>query len=861
MLTFSNSFAQNPPSGFASVTVSNQWNEAVGLTFGDDGTEMFVWERGGRVWVVKNNQKQLLIDISDEVGAFHDHGLIGFALHPQFNQNGYFYLFYLVDRHHLINYGTAAYDPGRNEYFAATIGRLTRYTAMKTPSGYAVDHGSRKILIGATKSTGVPSTNTSHVTGGIVFGTDGTLLVGTGDGAGPYYDLGSGSNGWFAQALADGIITPTENIGVFRSQLLDCHNGKILRIDPETGEGIPSNPFYDPARPSAAISKVYALGIRQPFKITIKPGTGSHNPADGNPGTIYMGDVGYNTWEEINVIDKPGLNLGWPIFEGLEPSEMFAMLVANKTAPNPLYQINGCTREFFNFQDLLKQATASGQVSFPNPCNVGQNVPSSIKTFSHHRPVIDWIHGGTLRSRTGIFNGELAGVINIGAPGSPVAGPLFSGSAAVGGVFYPHSDFPPEYQNEYFFGDYSYGWLRHLDMDENDKPVQVRNFINSGAIVVGMAVHPTQGGLYYINFPSEIRKVSYSSNRPPEAAASVDNTFGASPFIAQLTGGSSTDPEGQPLTYEWNFGDGTPLSTEANPIHTFTAPSGGPIEYTVTLKVTDNLGASDQTTLSISLNNTPPKVTIDSPVDGTLYPLNQETTYLLQATVTDDEHALNQLTFEWQTFLHHNNHSHPNPKVTSPSSSLTVDPLGCDGQIYYYRIVLKVTDAAGASTTREVKLHPDCENIPLVTPVITWSLPPSLPVGTVLGSTQLNATATHNGSPVPGTFEYTPPSGTVLALGNAQQLSVTFTPGNPSLYNPVSKTVTIDVVEVSLVTPVITWATPASITVGTALSATQLNATASYNGSPVAGTFAYTPGVGTVLGLGNAQQLSVSFTP
>ena len=59
----------------------------------------------------------------------------------------------------------------------------------------------------------------------------------------------------------------------------------------------------------------------------------------------------------------------------------------------------------------------------------------------------------------------------------------------------------------------------------------------------------------------------------------------------------------------------------------------------------------------------------------------------------------------------------------------------------------------------------------------------------------------------------------------------------------------------------ITWATPAPITVGTALGAAQLNATASYDGSPVAGTFVYTPGVGTVLGLGNAQQLSVSFTP
>jgi hypothetical protein len=151
--------------------------------------------------------------------------------------------------------------------------------------------------------------------------------------------------------------------------------------------------------------------------------------------------------------------------------------------------------------------------------------------------------------------------------------------------------------------------------------------------------------------------------------------------------------------------------------------------------------------------------------------------------------------------------------------------------------------------------------VPPVTPLITWATPAAITVGTALSATQLNATASYNGIPVAGTFVYTPPSGTVLGLGNAQQLSVTFTPSNSLSYTTASKTVSIDVVEVTLLTPVTTWATPAAITVGTALSATQLNATASYNGSPVAGTFVYTPSSGTVLGLGDAQQLSVSFTP
>src|SRR5918995_4328366 len=142
-------FSQTPQPGFASVTVSNQWNEAVGLTFTNDGIDMFVWERGGKVYVVTGGTKRLVLDISEEVGAWHDHGLLGFALHPQFAQNGFIYLLYLVDRHHLMYFGTGAYNPTVNEYSNATIGRLTRYTLNKSQSGiYSVAAGSRKILFG-----------------------------------------------------------------------------------------------------------------------------------------------------------------------------------------------------------------------------------------------------------------------------------------------------------------------------------------------------------------------------------------------------------------------------------------------------------------------------------------------------------------------------------------------------------------------------------------------------------------------------------------------------------------------------------------------------------------------------------------
>ena len=143
------------------------------------------------------------------------------------------------------------------------------------------------------------------------------------------------------------------------------------------------------------------------------------------------------------------------------------------------------------------------------------------------------------------------------------------------------------------------------------------------------------------------------------------------------------------------------------------------------------------------------------------------------------------------------------------------------------------------------------------TPTITWNNPADITYGTALSGTQLNAIAA-----VPGSFVYTPAAGTVLSAGNGQTLHVDFTPTDTANYNNASKNVTINVQKA---TPTINWSNPADITYGTALSATQLNATASavVNGSTVsvAGTFTYTPASGTVLSAGNGQTLHVSFAP
>ena len=135
------------------------------------------------------------------------------------------------------------------------------------------------------------------------------------------------------------------------------------------------------------------------------------------------------------------------------------------------------------------------------------------------------------------------------------------------------------------------------------------------------------------------------------------------------------------------------------------------------------------------------------------------------------------------------------------------------------------------------------------TPLITWSNPADITYGTALSGTQLNASAS-----VPGSFVYTPASGTVLSAGT-HTLHVDFTPTDTANYTNATADVTINVSETTRATPTITWSNPAAIIYGTALSETQLNANAS-----VPGSFVYNPVSGTILGAGT-QTLQTTFTP
>jgi glucose/arabinose dehydrogenase len=295
--------AQTWPPGFHTVQIGGGWNQPVAIAYaGHD--DLLVAEKSGLLWNVSQGARQLdpVVDLRQEVLDRGDRGLISVLADPDFEANGYIYLLYIVDP-------DQDFDDSEQEAF----GRLTRYTTFRDIRGNLVaDPLSRHILIGPTWSEGIPSLHLSHAVGQVLFAKDGSLLLSTGDGA--HYDFtdfgGADPNGF-----GPGKFDASEDIGAFRSQSLTSLAGKILRIDPLLGQGYSDNPFFT-GDPTDAQSKVWALGLRNPFRIAVDPLSG--DPVE----RLFIGDVGWGTWEEIDKC-QAGDNFGWPCREGAPKEDSY----------------------------------------------------------------------------------------------------------------------------------------------------------------------------------------------------------------------------------------------------------------------------------------------------------------------------------------------------------------------------------------------------------------------------------------------------------------------------------------------------------------------------------------------------------
>lgn len=545
-------------------------------------TEFHIDERGTVWYALKTGQIHTydaqgtqsttpIVDIGEEVANFLDHGLQSFVLDPDFDDNGYIYLYYIVDWHHAQFFGTPNYDPLVDEYFHDTVGRVARYTVLDPDDPLSLaDPASRLVLLGESIDDGIPICSGSHGLGTIQFGLDGSLLLSAGDA----WTLGSLTSD---SCFEDGIIGPKEDVLFYTAQLPDSPNGKLMRLDPATGAGLPDNPFYDPLEPMAPRSRVYALGLRNPYGFDVRPDDDhdhNHGDHDSGPGSIYIGDVGPHNWEELNVCTEAGQNFGWPAFLGMDTDVYFTFqLHENLDAPNPLFGqwipgVGQCGSPYFLFQDLILQDTLNAPF-WPNPCDPAQAIPSSIPTFVHRRPAVAWAHHDEFPEPTAYVptygpGGEATTAL-LGTSGSPVVGDSFSGNCSVGGHWFRGEGFPSIYEDVFFFADYGERWLSVMRFDENDQLQSVEPFGSEFIAILAMRSQDGVDGLYYLDYlgpggTSSIKRILFSGNNPPSAVIAADTQSGDSPLRVQFSAAGSSDPEGDPVTLAWDFGDGTPAS-------------------------------------------------------------------------------------------------------------------------------------------------------------------------------------------------------------------------------------------------------------------------------------------------------------
>ena len=241
---------------------------------GDD--RLFVNEKAGRIKIVLPDGTVVLepfLDITERVTSEGEEGFLGLAFHPEYAENGFFY----------VNYTNMTNNVRRT--------RISRFEVSDDPN--VANPNSEDILLTVVQ----PGFN--HNAGDIHFGPDGYLYIPLGDG-------GSGGDPENAQNLETllGKILRIDVDSLAGNLLADCYgDGSGHYRVPTT---IPKNPYID--NPNAC-DEIWASGLRNPWRSSF----------DTITGDFYIGDVGQNKWEEINfqpADSTGGENYGWPCYEG-----------------------------------------------------------------------------------------------------------------------------------------------------------------------------------------------------------------------------------------------------------------------------------------------------------------------------------------------------------------------------------------------------------------------------------------------------------------------------------------------------------------------------------------------------------------
>jgi glucose/arabinose dehydrogenase len=283
------------------------------------------------------------------------------------------------------------------------------------------------------------------------------------------------------------------------------------------------------------------------------------------------------------------------------------------------------------------------------------------------------------------------------------------GSAAImGGDFGAKTSFPGDYAQSYFFGDYSRGVIQRVVLDATGTAVvsPAANFVTGiGNNSVTDVVAGPDGALYYTDIGGgQVRRVFVvSSNHSPIATASALPATGDPPLSVQFSSAGSTDTDGDPLTFTWNFGDGSPPVVDPSPAHEY--QNAG--VHTATLTVDDGKVSPGPGVARVDVVvGHAPVVTITEPVSGTLFSAGESFTLAGSATdLEDGPLAASSLT--WKIVFHHSDHTHPfiASRTGSPQSFTTTN-VGETAADVGYEIRLSATDSDGITGTASVLIMP-----------------------------------------------------------------------------------------------------------------------------------------------------------